>query len=141
MPSKVAVSGFGSEPVRSPCLFLALLVLMTLIFATRCGGGGEEQAQKPSATPGSTVGGQDGWKQGEGFERNYHRGSTVGSAAQAETLKDQPFKLNSQQLVPPNFRAAYQRKALIVVEFIKESQDASRGIEYPQGIGPDEKVD
>jgi hypothetical protein len=113
-------------------LFLALLVLAAvLILVAGCGGGGGERPEPPpppaggSTVPGgSTVG-----------------SSTVGSAAQAETLKDSPFRLNLQQPVPPDFRAAYQRKALIVVGFFKKNPDSSRGIEYPQGIGPDSKVD
>lgn len=68
-------------------------------------------------------------------------GSTVKSKASAETSKDTPFTLNLQQPVPPDFRAAYQRKALIVVEFLKEHPDPTQGINYPQGIGADDRVD
>jgi hypothetical protein len=124
--------GFGGsirDLVRNPWSFLALLALVILVAG--CGGGGEEQPEPPpvpsggSTVPGgSTVG-----------------GSTVRSEAQAETLKDTPFRLNLQQPVPPDFRAAYQRKALIVVAFFKRNPDSSRGVEYPQGIGPDAKVD
>jgi len=59
----------------------------------------------------------------------------------AEALKDRPFKLNQRPAVPPDFRAAYQRRALIVGEFIKEEPDSRRGIQYPQGMKPDEQVD
>ena len=126
--------GFGGlvqGPVRNSWSFLALLVLAILILVAGCGGGGEEQPEPPpvpsggnTVPGGSTVG-----------------GSTVRSEAQAETPKDLPFRLNLQQPVPPDFRAAYQRKALIVVGFFKKNPDSSRGIEYPQGIGPDAKVD
>jgi hypothetical protein len=34
-------------------------------------------------------------------------------------LKDTLFKLTQRLAVPPNFGAAYQRRALIVVEFLK----------------------
>jgi hypothetical protein len=67
-------------------------------------------------------------------------GSTVESKTGAEALEDSPFELNQRQPVPPDFRAGYHRRALIVVEFIKEEPDSSRGIEYPQGIRPDEQV-
>ena len=40
-----------------------------------------------------------------------------------------------------DFRATYQRRALIVVEFIKKEPDSRRGIEYPQGMRPDKQVD
>ncbi len=60
--------------------------------------------------------------------------------AEAETLEDRPFGLNQRQPVPPDFRAAYQRKALITVEFFKERPDTSQGIAYPQGIEPDRQV-
>ncbi len=35
---------------------------------------------------------------------------------------------------------AYQRRALIVVEFFKQAQDTSRGNEYAQGIEPGRQV-
>jgi len=41
-----------------------------------------------------------------------------------------------EQPVPPEFRAAYQRRALIAVQFYKESKDPF----YPQGLQPDAKV-
>ncbi len=63
-------------------------------------------------------------------------GSTVKSATGAETLKDSPFRLNLRQPVPPDFRAAYQRKALIVVEFFDEGEDNF----YPQGTEVDKLV-
>jgi hypothetical protein len=47
----------------------------------------------------------------------------VSSSTQAEALKDTLFTLNQWQLVPSDFGAAYQRKALIVVEFFKKGED------------------
>ncbi len=38
-------------------------------------------------------------------------------------------------------RAAYQRRALIVVEFIRKEPDSRREIECPRGMRPDEQVD
>ena len=40
--------------------------------------------------------------------------------SQAEVLRDVPFTLNSEQPVPPDFAEAYQRQALIAVQFYKE---------------------
>jgi hypothetical protein len=63
-------------------------------------------------------------------------GSTVEANAQRETLEDTPFVLNQDQPVPTDLRAAYQRKALIVVEFFKQGQDPY----YPQGLEVDQYV-
>jgi hypothetical protein len=61
----------------------------------------------------------------------------VESKTLVEALKDSPFVLNQRQPVPPYFRAAYQRKALIVFEFFKEGEDPF----YPQGLEVDDIVD
>jgi hypothetical protein len=118
--------------VRDPGSFLALLVLTTLLVIGGCGGEREEASAPPPdnrATSGGTpTGGAPGG--------NTAGGSTVESPTQAETLKDTPFTLNQQQPIPPDFRAAYQRKALIVVEFFKEGEDPF----YPQGLKVDDMV-
>jgi hypothetical protein len=57
-------------------------------------------------------------------------------AGQAETIKDVPFELNTTQPVPPDFQAAYQRNALIAVQFYKPSTDPF----YPQGLTVDRQV-
>jgi len=119
---------------------ISLLVLASLILVAGCGGGGEQAQQPPTPPPGDAKGGA-GTTPGGAPGGNTAGGSTVESKTGAETLEDSPFQLNQRQPVPPDFRAAYQRKALIVVEFIKEDPDSSRGIEYPQGIRPDEQVD
>ena len=127
-------SGFGGsvqDPVRNPWSFLVLLVLAILMLVAGCGGGGEE-AQAPP--PNKATGG------GTTLVESTAGGSTVQNKAQAETLKDTPLKLNLRQPIPPDFRAAYQRKSLIVVEFFKKNVDSSRGIDYPQGLSPDELV-
>jgi hypothetical protein len=64
----------------------------------------------------------------------------VETGAEAEALRDQPSNLNQRQPAPPDFSANYQRRALIVAGFFKEAPDTSRGIEYPQGIEPDRRV-
>jgi len=65
---------------------------------------------------------------------------TVG-IGRVETVRDVRFSLNMQQLVPPEFREAYQRRALISVQFYKAGGDAfDSPLSYPQGLGPDERV-
>jgi hypothetical protein len=101
-------------------LFLALILVGAL--SAGCGGGGGEETAIPTTpvtTPAATA-------PGEG---------TVG-AGQAETIKDVPFSLNTEQPVPPDFKEAYQRRALISVQFYKTGEDPF----YPQGLSPDEQV-
>ena len=97
-----------------------LLVLGAL--SAGCGGGGEETTVPPAATTPSAT----SPAAGEG---------TVG-IGQAETIRDVPFSLNTEQPVPPDFREAYQRRALISVQFYKAGEDPF----YPQGLGPDRRV-
>ncbi len=100
-------------------LFLALILVASL--SAGCGGGGGEETAIPTTTtPAATV------PAGEG---------TVG-AGQAETIKDVPFSLNTEEPVPPGFKEAYQRQALITVQFYKTGEDPF----YPQGLSPDEQV-
>jgi len=56
---------------------------------------------------------------------------------QAESTKDTPFTLNTDQPVPPNFEEAYGRRARIVVQFYKLDEDS---LSYPQGLSVDRKV-
>jgi hypothetical protein len=102
-------------------LFLALILIGAL--SAGCGGGGGEETTAPPAatTPAATSPAT-----GEG---------TVG-IGQAETVRDVPFSLNTEQPVPPDFREAYQRRALIVVQFYKVGEDPF----YPQGLEADERV-
>lgn len=89
-------------------------------------GGGEEEADIPA---GETV--------AQTTEAITPAGGETVGIGQAETLQDIPFTLNEGQPVPPDFRAAYQRRALIVVEFSKEGRDPF----YPQGLEVDNIVD
>lgn len=109
----------------------SLLVAATLLFAG-CGGDEASEATVAAPPPGGTTGGAAGAPPGG----NTAGGATVEGSAQAESLEDQPFTLNLDQPVPPDFRAAYQRKALIVVEFFKEGEDPL----YPQGLEVDDFV-
>ncbi len=99
---------------------MVLLVLGAL--SAGCGGGGEETTVPPAATTPSAT----SPAAGEG---------TVG-IGQAETIRDVPFSLNTEQPVPPDFREAYQRRALISVQFYKVGEDPF----YPQGLEVDERV-
>src|SRR3712207_5786117 len=87
------------------------------------GGGGEETTTVP---PAATTPAPASPAAGEG---------TVGTG-QAETIRDVPFSLNVEQPVPPDFKEAYQRRALISVQFYKAGEDPF----YPQGLGPDVRV-
>lgn len=105
------------------CLF-SVIVSVGLVFAG-CGGGDDEQAATIPA------GGDDA-----GVAATTPAGGESVGAGQAESLKDIPFTLNEGQPVPPDFRSAYQRRALISVEFSKEGQDPF----YPQGLELDSLV-
>jgi hypothetical protein len=121
-------SGFGGV-VRNPWSFLTLSLLAVVLFVVGCGGGGDEASAPPPIEAKSTIPvGNAG-------------GSTVEPTTTAETLKNSPFALNLKQPVPPDFRAAYQRKSFIAVAFFKRNPDTSQGVEYPQGIGADGQVD
>ena len=99
-------------------------LLLALIFAgvLSCGGGEGQAPITTSAPPAATTTPPAGEE-------------TVGFG-QAETTRDVPFSLNMEQPVPPAFREAYQRRALISVQFYKTSENPF----YPQGLGPDEQV-
>jgi len=100
-------------------LFLALL--LTLLAG--CGGGGDESTVVSPSAPAATTPAVS---------------ETTGvGAGQAEALSDVPFRLNTNHPVPPDFTEAYQRRALITVQFYKEKQDP---FEYPQGLGADQRV-
>lgn len=118
-----------------------LLVLATCILVAGCGGEEEAQEPRPVTPPEDAKGGGSTTPVAVAPGGNTAGGSTVESKTGAEALEDSPFELNQRQPVPPDLRAAYQRRALIVVAFIKEEPDSSRGVEYPQGIRPDEQVD
>jgi hypothetical protein len=90
------------------------------VLSVGCGGGGEEATVPPTTTPAATA----------------PAGETTVGAGQAETIKDVPFSLNTEQPIPPDFREAYQRRALISVQFYKSGEDPF----YPQGLSPDEQV-
>lgn len=102
-------------------LFLALISILQV----GCGGGGGETTATPPATPAATTPATTGAE------------TTAIGSGQAETVTDEPFTLNTEQPVPPDFVEAYQRRALISVQFYKEGQDA---LGYPQGLEADQRV-
>ena len=114
----------GSLNARLRLLLVTLLVGLALV---GCGGDDEEEATIPDA--GETVADAPAATTPAGG------GATVG-AGQAETVRDVPFTLNQDQPIPPDFQAAYQRRALIAVQFVKEGEDAF----YPQGLEVDDIV-
>jgi hypothetical protein len=100
------------------------LVLLCAFFLAGCGGGDEEATvpeaevpETPDATPGA--------------------GASAVGVGQAETLSDVPFRLNTEQPVPPNFSEAYGRRARIAVQFYKLDEDS---LDYPQGLSVDRGV-
>jgi hypothetical protein len=99
-------------------LFMALISMGAL--SAGCGGGGEETTVPPMTTPAATA----------------PAGETTVGTGQAEITRDVPFSLNTEQPIPPDFGEAYQRRALISVQFYKSGEDPF----YPQGLSPDEQV-
>jgi hypothetical protein len=110
-------------------VYVVLLLGGLLLFAG-CGGSDESQApETPTPSPETSVPAEPpGGTPTENIE--------VGEG-QAESTKDTPFKLNTDQPVPPNFEEAYGRRARIVVQFYKLDEDSLR---YPQGLNVDRKV-
>src|ERR671921_721981 len=106
--------------------YLALVLACVLALAG-CGGGGGETTPTPvpeasSPASGSASGAAVDGGTGEG---------------QAESIKDTPFTLNTEQPVPPGFEEAYGRGARIVVQFYKQEEDS---LSYPQGLEVDRQV-
>lgn len=95
-------------------LQLIAAIICATIFIAGCGGGDDEEAAVPDA--GNTAAGVTG------ATTPVAGGASVG-AGQAETIQDVPFELNQDQPVPGDFRAAYQRRALIAVVFTKDSDE------------------
>ena len=101
-------------------LFLALIITLSV----GCGGGGGETTVTAPATPAATTPADTGTE------------TTVG-VGQAESLRDVPFSLDTDQPVPPDFAEAYKRRALISVQFYKVETDP---LGYPEGLEVDQRV-
>ena len=108
----------GRTPVRAA----ALTVLVTLVFLASCGQDETPQqttvAETTAASSVPVV------------------AETTAGSGQSETVRDQPFALNTDQPIPADFKAAYQRNALIAVQFYKPVDDPF----YPQGLSVDKQV-
>ena len=108
------------------CAYLTLVVACVFALAA-CGGGGGEATPTPTPVPEAS---------------SPASGSASGAATdtglgQAESTKDMPFTLNTDQPVPPDFEEAYGRGARIVVQFYKLDEDS---LSYPQGLEVDREV-
>jgi hypothetical protein len=107
-------------------VYLALVVACVLALAG-CGGGGGETTPTPvpeASSPASSS------ASGAAIDGGTGEG-------QAESVKDTPFTLNTDQPVPPDFEEAYGRGARIVVQFYKVDEDS---LSYPQGLEVDRQV-
>jgi hypothetical protein len=102
-------------------VYLALFFTCLCVFAGCGGGGGTQATSTPVPTPAPSSPAID-------------TGVGVG---QTESTKDTPFKLNTDQPVPPDFKEAYARGARIVVQFYKLDEDS---LSYPQGLDVDRQV-
>jgi len=103
------------------------LIVACLFALAGCGGGGEDATSSPTPTP-TPVPEASSPASGE---------ATDVGLGQAESTKDLPFTLNTDQPVPPDFEEAYGRGARIVVQFYKLDEDT---FSYPQGLDVDRQV-
>jgi hypothetical protein len=109
-------------------VYVVLIVGCLLLFAG-CGGDESQAPVTPTQSPDTTV-------PAEAPDGTPTENIEVGEG-QAESTKDEPFTLNTDQPVPPNFEEAYGRRARIVVQFYKLDEDS---LQYPQGLNVDRKV-
>src|SRR5215218_2586277 len=128
----------GERPIRrngkrgvsaGTLLYLALVVACALALAG-CGFlGGGETTPTPTPVPEASSP-ASGSASGAAVDAGLGQG-------QAESTKDTPFTLNTDQPVPPDFEEAYGRGARIVVQFYKLDEDS---LSYPQGLEVDRQV-
>jgi hypothetical protein len=105
-------------------VYLALAVAFLLALAG-CEGGGGDATPSPTPVPEASSP-----SSGAAVDAGLGQG-------QAESTKDVPFTLNTDQPVPPGFEEAYGRGARIVVQFYKLNEDS---LSYPQGLEVDRQV-
>jgi hypothetical protein len=110
------------------CAYLTLVVACVFALAG-CGGGGGEATPTPTPVPEASSP-ASGSASGAAVDAGLGQG-------QAESTKDTPFTLNTDQPVPPDFEEAYGRGARIVVQFYKLDEDS---LSYPQGLEVDRQV-
>jgi len=125
----------GERPIRdngkvgAPAeiwVYLTLAVACLLALAA-CGGGGGDATPTPTPAPSPEASSP---ASGAAIDAGLGQG-------QAESTKDLPFTLNTDQPVPPDFEEAYGRGARIVVQFYKLDEDT---LSYPQGLEVDRQV-
>jgi hypothetical protein len=109
-------------------MYVVLLLGCLFLFAG-CGSDESQAPETPTQSPTTSV-------PAEPPDGTPTENIEVGEG-QAESTKDEPFKLNTDQPVPPNFEEAYGRRARIVVQFYKLDEDS---LQYPQGLNVDRKV-
>jgi hypothetical protein len=109
-------------------MYVVLLLGCLLLFAG-CGSDESQAPETPTQSPDTSV-------PAETPDGTPTENIEVGEG-QAESTKDEPFTLNTDQPVPPNFEEAYGRRARIVVQFYKLEEDS---LQYPQGLNVDRKV-
>ena len=107
-------------------MYLTLAVACLLALAA-CGGGGGDATPTPTPAPSPEA---SSAASGAAIDAGLGQG-------QAESTKDLPFTLNTDQPVPPDFEEAYGRGARIVVQFYKLDEDT---LSYPQGLEVDRQV-
>ena len=105
-------------------MYVALIFASAFALAA-CGGGGGEATPSPTPVPEASSP-----SSGTAIDGGIGEG-------QAESTTDLPFKLNTDQPVPPGFEEAYGRGARIVVQFYKLDEDS---LSYPQGLEVDRQV-
>ena len=112
-------------------VYLALIVACAMALAG-CGLlGGDETTPTPTPVPEAS-------SPATGAASSAASGAAVDvGQGQAESTKDTPFTLNTDQPVPPDFEEAYGRGARIVVQFYKLDEDS---LSYPQGLEVDRQV-
>jgi hypothetical protein len=110
------------------CAYLTLVAACVFALAA-CGGGGGEATPTPTPIPEASSP-ASGPASGAAVDAGLGEG-------QAESTKDTPFTLNTDQPVPPDFEEAYGRGARIVVQFYKLDEDS---LSYPQGLEVDRQV-
>ena len=106
-----------------------VVLLGCLLLFAGCGSDESQAPETPTQSPDTTV-------PAETPDGTPTENIEVGEG-QAESTKDEPFTLNTDQPVPPNFEEAYGRRARLVVQFYKLDEDS---LQYPQGLNVDRKV-
>ncbi|MBA2694085.1 MAG: hypothetical protein H0U65_16595 [Rubrobacter sp.] len=120
-----------------------VVALFCLAFLFGCGGGEESDIADPPAEEAdvdvsettTTTTDSSATEDTTQVQEGTAGGEVVG-AGQSQGREPVPFVLNFDQPVPPDFRAAYQRRTLIAVYFYETGRDPF----FPQGLEVDDMV-